>query len=122
MRLPRRSAFAVAAVALTAAAATTGAEATFSDCDPNRSCLWGNNDYIWMLSERAAGGGLQSFNGQDRNNQMDSWGNRTSTNSAGYDSTSGTGDCQTFKFGSNDNNVAFNNSDEVSSWRTNRGC
>jgi hypothetical protein len=75
-----------------------------------------------MLSERAAGGGLQSFSGQDRNNQMDSWGNRTATSSSGFDNTNGTGDCQTFKFGSNDNNVAFNNSDEVSSWRTNRGC
>jgi peptidase inhibitor family I36 len=122
MRFSPRSAIVLVALALAGAAASGGAQAAFSDCDPNRSCLWGNNDFIWLLSERAAGGGLLSFSGQDRNNQMDSWGNRTTINSAGYDSTSGTGDCQTFQRGSNDNNVSFVNSDEVSSWRTNHGC
>lgn len=122
MRFSRRSVVVIATLALAGAGASGGAQAAFSDCDPNRSCLWGNNDYVWLLSERQAGGGLLSFSGQDRNNQMDSWGNRTATPSAGYDGADGSGDCQTFEAGQRDNNVSFVNSDEVSSWRTNRGC
>jgi hypothetical protein len=117
-----RRIIATAVVALTGIGVSGGAQAAFSDCNAGRSCLWGNNDFIWLIGERAPGGGLQSFTGQDRNNQMDSWGNRTATNSAGYDGANGTGGCQTFAYGERDDNVAFYNSDEVSSWRTNGGC
>lgn len=121
MRFSRRAAIAIAALALAGAGASGGAQAAFSDCDPGRSCIWGNNDYVWLIGERAAGGDVVAITG-DRNNQMDSWGNRTGTDSAGYDGSNGTGDCQTFGFNSRDNNVAFYNSDEVSSWRTDGGC
>ena len=53
---------------------------------------------------------------------MDSWGNRTTTNAAGYGSANGSGDCQTFGAGERDDNVSTFNSDEVSSWKTNGGC
>ena len=110
-----------ASIVLTVIGVSGGAQAAFSDCDANRSCMWGNNDFVFLIGERAPGGGLVNLTG-DANNQMDSWGNRTTVNSAGYGGANGTGDCQTFTAGSRDNNVAPWNSDEVSSWRTNRGC
>jgi hypothetical protein len=97
------------------------ASASFAECDANRACMWGNNDFQWLIGERAAGGGLVNLTG-DHNNQMDSWGNRTTRNAAGYGSTNGSGDCQTFSAGSRDNNVASWNSDEITSWKTNGGC
>ncbi len=87
----------------------------------DRSCIWGNNDYAWIIGERAPGGGLVNLSGEV-NNQMDSWGNRTTVNSAGYDGANGGASCQTFSAGSRDNNVSFENSDEISSWKTNGGC
>jgi len=56
------------------------------------------------------------------NRHLPWWGNRTAVNSAGYDGANGTASCQTFSAGSRDNNVSFENSDEISSWRTNSGC
>ena len=112
---------AIAVLAMTAGGVAVSAQASFSECNANRSCMWGNNDFVFLIGERAPGGGLVNLAG-DRNNQMDSWGNRTTVNSAGYGSANGGGDCQTFTAGSRDNNVATWNSDEVSSWRTNRGC
>lgn len=97
------------------------AQASFSECDADRVCMWGNNDYHWLIGERGPGGGLVNLSG-DKNNEMDSWGNRTARNAAGYGSTGGSGDCQTFKAGERDNNVASWNSDEISSWKTNGGC
>jgi hypothetical protein len=122
MRFSWRSGITIAALALAGASASGGVQAAFSDCNANRSCIWGNNDYVWMLSERPAGQGIETFHTTDKNNQMDSWGNRTSRNSSGYDGYLGGGDCQTFGFNSRDNNVSFWNSDEVSAWRTDRGC
>jgi Peptidase inhibitor family I36 len=109
------------AIVVTGVAVTVSAQASFSQCDANRVCMWGNNDFDWLIGERAPNGGLVSVTG-DANDQMDSWGNRTVVNAAGHEHTNGSGDCQTFQFGSNDNNVNFFNSDEVSSWRTNHGC
>jgi hypothetical protein len=97
------------------------AQASFSQCDANRVCLWGNNDYNWIIGERAPGGGMSNLTG-DANNEMDSWANRTTRNAAGYGASNGSGDCQTFQAGERDNNVANWNSDEVSSWKTNGGC
>jgi hypothetical protein len=112
---------AVAVVLLSGVGVAVNAQAAFSECNANRSCMWGNNDFVFLIGERAPGGGLVNLTG-DRNNQMDSWGNRTTVNSAGYDGAGGAGACQTFAAGSRDNNVAPWNSDEISSWRTDRGC
>lgn len=106
---------------LTGIGVSTSAQASFSECDANRVCMWGNNDFLWLIGERAPNGGLVALTG-DANDQMDSWGNRTVVNAAGHEHSNGTGDCQTFQAGQSDNNVAFFNSDEVSSWRTNHGC
>lgn len=111
---------ALALVASAVGAAQT-ARASFEQCPSNEVCLWGNNDFLWFIAHRSSGGGVAALTGE-ANNQMDSWGNRSTRNAAGYGNSNGTGDCQTFAAGSRDNNVAWFNSDEVSSWRTDRGC
>lgn len=106
--------------AATSVTAITAADASDA-CGANRACLYGNNDYKWKLSERAPGYGLYNLT-SGVNDEMDCWINLTRTNAAGYEYANGGGDCQTFAWCSRDNNVNFANSDEVSSWRTNRGC
>ena len=112
---------AVGAVFFAAASLTAPAQAAFSDCDADRVCIWGNNDYAWLIGERPGGEGVANIGGE-ANNEMDSWGNRTTRRSAGYADRGGVGDCQSFAAGSRDNNVSPVNSDELSSWKTNGGC
>jgi len=108
-------------LAPTGLVAIVGAQASLDQCNSNRVCMWGNNDFKWLIGERAPGGGLVNLSG-DRNDEMDSWANRTVIDAAGYATSNGRGDCQTFGRISNNNNVSYWSSDEVSSWRTNRGC
>ena len=110
-------------VALLGTLAFAGAPATasFSQCGTDRVCLWGNNDYDWLLLTRTAGGGVQAMP-YGTLNRMDSWANRTTTNARGYDNTNGTGDCQTFTRGSSNPNVSVLNSDEVSGTARNGAC
>lgn len=96
-------------------------QAAFSDCYSGRVCMWGNNDFQWLIGNRSAGYGVVNLYG-DANNQMESWANRTGTHAAGYDGFDGYSNCQTFSKGGNDNNVAPWKADDVSSWRTDRGC
>ncbi|MBA3310897.1 MAG: peptidase inhibitor family I36 protein [Nocardioidaceae bacterium] len=99
------------------------AEAEFEDCNSGNVCMWGNNDYVWKIGERPKDGGVRSFDADsDRNDEMDSWANRTNLAAAAYSDAGGSGDCQTFHAASRDNNVAPWNSDEVSSWRTDQSC
>jgi hypothetical protein len=121
LMMKTKTAIAAAIISLMGFGIATPVQAAFSECDANRSCMWGNNDFVFLIGERAPGGGLVNLTG-DRNDQMDSWGNRTTTNSAGFGNANGGGDCQTFTAGQRDNDVAFFNSDEVSSWKTNGGC
>ena len=102
-------------------APNVAATAAYSDCASDKVCLWGNNDYKWLIHTRNPGKGLLALTG-DANNEMDSWGNRTTKNARGYDKANGTGDCQTFAKGSKDNNVAPWNSDEISSTASNGKC
>ncbi len=119
----KKYAIAAGAIALigAGASAATPASASFSQCNSNNVCIWGNNDYQWFLRGIVKGTGLTALSG-DANNQMDSWGNRTTGTGAGYDASNGSGDCQTWSAGSRDNNVNPWNSDEVSSIRANHGC
>jgi hypothetical protein len=112
----------ITVLALTGLVAIAGAQASFSECNSGHVCMWGNNDFQWLIAERDEGNGLVNLSGE-RDNQMDSWANRGAYhNASGFGGQNGTGDCQTFAKGKSDNNVAFWNSDEVSSWRTNVGC
>jgi hypothetical protein len=99
------------------------ASATLSDCPSNHMCMWGNNDFRWMIGNRSAGSGTITNLSGDANDEMDSWGNRSaSSTGCMYGDANGSGDRQTMARNSNDNNVAPWNSDEVSSWRTANGC
>lgn len=99
------------------------AAAALSDCDSGYMCLWGNNDYKWMLEERGAGSSTITNLSGDANDEMDSWANK-STTYAGcmWEHAHGSGARQTLGRNSNDNNVSPANSDEVSSWRTAYAC
>ena len=98
------------------------ASAALSDCDEDAMCLWGNNDYEYMLQQRAAGNGLKNLSDAD-NNRMDSWANQSGDYvGCMYSGKNGTGDKQTMGKNKHDANVAPWNSDQVSSWRTAGGC
>ncbi|MEU5826166.1 peptidase inhibitor family I36 protein [Micromonospora tulbaghiae] len=99
------------------------ASAALSDCDAAYMCLWGNNDYKWMLVERAQGSStIQNLSG-DANDEMDSWANKSTTHSGCmWKDANGSGDRQTLIRNSSDSNVSPANSDEVSSWRTAYSC
>jgi len=110
-------------VVATAISAPGFAGGALSDCSSGHMCLWGNNDFQWMIADRAAGSGTIVNLTGEANDQMDSWANRSASyNGCGYGGANGTGDEQGFAANSNDNNVAPWNSDEVSSWRTRYGC
>jgi len=53
-------------LALTGLVAIVGAQASLDQCNSNRVCMWGNNDFKWLIGERAPGGGLVNLSG-DRN-------------------------------------------------------
>lgn len=99
------------------------ASAALSDCDSGNMCLWGNDNFLWMLSERSAGSStIKNLTG-DADNQMDSWANKSGTYSGCmWSDANGSGDRQTLHRNQNDGNVAPWNSDEVSSWRTAYSC
>jgi len=98
------------------------ATASLSQCDTGNLCMWGNNDYDWLIGERAGNGGTVNLP-SDVNDEMDSWANTSSTYSGCmYGDANGGGDKQTMRRVSRDNNVASWNSDEVSSWKTNGSC
>lgn len=98
------------------------ASGSLSQCASGHVCLWGNNDFQWLIADRTAGSGTITNLTGEADNQMDSWANPSSYNACGWGAANGTGDAQPFAAADNDNNVAFFNSDEVSSWRTRYGC
>ncbi|MEO3926306.1 hypothetical protein ACQEVC_08290 [Plantactinospora sp. CA-294935] len=104
-------------------AAVGPASAALSDCATDRMCSWGNNDYLWMLYSRPHGeSNYLNFTG-DKNDEMDSWANRSASHTGCMaEDANGGGYKQTMARNSNDNNVSPLNSDLVSSWRTTSGC
>lgn len=108
---------------LTSLAVATPAEAALEDCNSKYMCLWGNNDFKWMLVERYQGGYSWWNLTGDENDEMDSWAN-TSSEYRGCmaEHADGGGSRQTMARVSNDDNVAPWNSDEVSAMRSSGGC
>lgn len=112
----------VAAVATAGLVPAAAAQADRGPCPANRSCLYGNNDFVFLIAgPRAPNYGILNLAGE-ANDQMDSWINNSGTASRGYAHSGGSGDCQSFHAEDDDTNVASWNSDEVSSWRTDGGC
>lgn len=86
-------------------------------------CLWGDNNFSLLFVEHYHGYNTWSYVGDNGNDTMDSWGNR----SGSYDgcmsgNANGTGDHQFMRRGTSDNDVAPWNSDEVSATKTRNGC
>lgn len=92
-------------------------------CDSNRVCIFDDNDFKNRLGQRPAGEGRKDMS-STLNDRMDSWKNRTSTNAAWYYNfiDENSDNCRNMNKNSSDDNINVFNSDELSSWRTNRGC
>ncbi len=108
---------AMAVVALGAVGAAQAAE----PCGTGRACIYGNNDFAFKIGERDAGRPVANIAPQ-YNDAMDSWINRLNNNAAWYHEANGGGDCVTMSANSNDPNINFVDSDELSSWKTSGGC
>lgn len=120
----RKSILLVGALALAGLAAPTAGQAALSDCNNNYMCVWGNNDYVWKLAEQAHGqdSWLDPFNAEE-NDENDSWANRSATYTGCMaEHTNGGGDRLTMAKLSNDNDMAWFNSNETSSMKTKNGC
>jgi len=102
-------------------AAGAAASATEPLCQRNRVCIFDGNDFAGLLGARRPGGRLKNVS-STANDKTDSWKNRTRRNAAWYHDRGGEGDCTRMKRRSEDPNINFFDSDELSSWRTNRGC
>ncbi|GAB4107422.1 hypothetical protein GCM10028790_64410 [Micromonospora taraxaci] len=116
-----------------AAAATLGIVALFvvpgvaaagnpGVCKSNKMCIYNDNDFSGLIDiPRDPGGGIRTVSSKD-NDKMDSWENRTSSRGSWYYDANGGGDCVRMTENSEDNNINVFDSDELTSWRTDRGC
>lgn len=90
-------------------------------CQSSRVCIYDDNDFKAILGARGPGLGLRTVSA-DANDKTDSWKNRTSRSAAWYYDKGGKGKCTTMGPVSSEDNLGWQPSDELSSWRTNRGC
>ncbi|MFI9643580.1 peptidase inhibitor family I36 protein [Micromonospora sp. NPDC051925] len=90
-------------------------------CGSNLVCIYDGNNWVGFLGSRGPGGGIENVSAA-ANDHMDSWENRTSTNAAWYYDHDGGGACVNMSKLSEDDNINVFDSDELSSWRTDRGC
>ena len=99
------------------------ANAALTDCTGTQMCMWGNNDFVFLIAARTPlNSTIVNLTG-DANNEMDSWQNRSPTyDGCMWANNDGTGDAQTSHKADSDNNVSPLNSDEVSSYRARVGC
>lgn len=102
------------------------ADAALSECGTNKMCVWGNNDFKWLLAAQLHGQGdwLDVFNnGKDENDQQDSWANRSAMYTGCLaDDVDGGGDRIRMPEASKDNDLAWFNSDSTDAMRTKYGC
>ncbi len=122
--LRRKSILVVGALAFAGLAAPAGSHASLNDCNSNYMCVWGNNDFAWMLAEEVHGQAswLDPF-ATDENDENDSWANRSATYTGCMaEHLNGGGDRLTMAKISSDNDMAWFNSNETSSMKTKNGC
>lgn len=110
-----------AALAGTVAMVPAVAHAGSVDCDSNRVCIYDGNNFVGIIGERAPGNGLANIRSR-YNDKMDSWENKTNSDSAWYHDIIGNGNCNDMDSQNQDTNINFIDSDELSSWRTNGEC
>lgn len=112
-------ALALAALTFLPTAANAGA---LTICTDNQVCIYLDDDWSGLLDiPRSAGGGIRNVNAGD-NDEMDSWENNTTTNAAWYWDANGNGRCVNMVAEGRDDDINVFDSDELSSWRTDRGC
>lgn len=116
----------IGALTLSALAAPMTAEAGISQCLSNKMCVWGNNDFEWLLTAQIHGQSswLDTFNnGAGENNQNDSWANRSATYTGCLaDYQDGGGKRMEMKAASSDSDLAWFNSNFADAIRTKGGC
>jgi len=114
------------ALAMSALAAPMTAEASLSECGTNYMCVWGNNNYVWLLTAQVHGQSnwMDTFNdGKGENNQNDSWANRSVTYTGCIsDYVDGGGKRMQLSPGSSDGDLAWFNSNFADAIRTQGGC
>jgi hypothetical protein len=92
-------------------------------CEPNRVCIFDENNFLDRMGMRPAGEGRKDVSAAN-NDRTDSWKNNTGTNAAWYYNFTyeNADNCRNMPAHDQDSNLGVFNSDELSSWRTNRGC
>lgn len=117
----------IAAIGIAAAVgslvATPGLAQAVNGCDFNKVCVFDDNNFVNRLGSRDPGLGRVDVSGAN-NDRTDSWDNNTGTNAAWYYNfvSENADNCRNMPAGREDPNLGVFNSDELSSWRTNRGC
>ena len=113
-------------LALAGISAPVASSASLGQCDTNYMCVWGNNNYEWLIAKQYHGTSswVDPFNNDTgENNQADSYANYSGTYTGCLaDGAEGAGDKVTMPRGGRDDNLAYWNSDEASSMRTANGC
>ncbi|GAB4107421.1 hypothetical protein GCM10028790_64400 [Micromonospora taraxaci] len=91
-------------------------------CADYNACIYASDNFIGLIDiPRAKGGGLRNVKSAD-NDKMDSWENRTVNHAAWYHDANGGGDCVLMHYRYEDDDINVFDSDELTSWRTDRGC
>lgn len=90
-------------------------------CDANRVCIYDHANWVALLGQRSAGGGLVNVS-SSANDLTSSWENKTGTGARWYEHANGGGFCRSMPSFSEDNYVGDNSNDKLSSWATNRVC
>lgn len=101
--------------------ASTTADAGSNLCDPNRVCIYTDHSFSGLLGTRGSGGGLRNVT-EGSNDKTSSWENKTRRNAAWYYGANGTGTCRNMPAGRELHWVGASDNDQLTSWRTNRGC
>ncbi|WP_345526383.1 peptidase inhibitor family I36 protein [Nocardioides endophyticus] len=104
-------------------AGAPGLATAVDGCASNRACIFDDNNFQDRIGSRAAEGGRVDVS-SGNNDRMDSWKNNTGTNAAWYYNfvDENSDNCRNMPKNDSDGNVGVFNSDELSSWRTDRGC
>jgi hypothetical protein len=111
-------------LAASAVVAPLSASASMSQCGSDHMCVWGNDNYDWLLANQIHGqvNWFDPF-GAGQNNEDQSWANRSSTYTGCVaDGAYGSGGTITLSRNGEDPNLAVWNDNQGSSMRTAYGC
>lgn len=90
-------------------------------CDASRNCIYIDINWVGLLGQRAAGGGLVNVS-SSANDKMSSWENKTGTNSRWYVDANGGSTCYTMSAFRESSWVGSTANDKLTSWATNGAC